>query len=40
MGEVKLLNERQRVNMIPGMHDIAKKMNMVGLPHTDCTPVY
>ena len=28
VGEVKLLNERQRVNMIPGMHDIAKKVSL------------
>ena len=26
VGEVKMLNEHQRVNMIPGMHDIAKKI--------------
>ena len=28
VGEVKLLNECQRVNMIPGMHDIAKKAQL------------
>ena len=28
VGEVKLLHERQRVNMIPGMHDIAKKVSL------------
>ena len=36
VGEVKLLNERQRVNMIPGMHDIAKKVPLT--PHGKPSP--